>query len=100
VQLRDFLDNEGKGKLNVVAISWLEGQYGDPSEVRLQRRVREFHPDIRVIRANEQIQKDFAPLVFVPANFVFDGDGNRLFGDGTRHYLDKAALARLIEPHG
>lgn len=98
MQLRDYLNNEGKGKLNVVAISWTEGRYGEPSETRLQRMVREFHPEIRVIRANAQIEKDFAPLVYVPANFIFDGKGDRAFGDGTRHYLDREALNRLVEP--
>ena len=52
--------------------------------------------DIRVIRETEQINEDFAPLVYVLANFVFDKNGKLVFGDGSREYLDKERLAVLL----
>ena len=97
MQLRDYLNKGGTERLNVVAISWTEGRYGDPSVVRLHRMVRGFHPAIRVIRASKKIERDFAPLVYVPANFVFDGKGKKVFGDGQRHYLGTAELARILD---
>ena len=56
----------------------------------------EFHRDIRVIRETEQINEDFAPLVYVPANFVFGKNSKLVFGDGRREYLDKKRLAVLL----
>ena len=58
--------------------------------------VGEFHPDIRVIRETEQINEDFAPLVYVPENFVVDKNGKLVFGDGSREFLDKERLAVLL----
>ncbi len=80
----------------MVAVSWTEGRYGDASVVRLNRMVRNFHPAIRVIRASPKIERDFAPLAYVPANFVFDGKGRRAFGDGQRHFLGTAELKRIL----
>ena len=97
MQLSDFLKERGADKLNVIAISWTEGRYGYASEPRLQRFVREFHPSIKVIRATEKIDRDFSPLVYVPANFVFDGKGKRVYGDGNRHHLGKEELAGIID---
>jgi len=97
VQLRDYLNNGGTEKLSVIAISWTEGRYGDASESRLRSFVRDFHPAIRVIRATDQIDKTFSPLVYVPANFVFDGKGKRVFGDGSRYHLGKRELSKLID---
>lgn len=97
MQLRDYLESEGKGKLNVIAIAWTEGRYGHASEPRLKRFTRPFHPNIRVIRATDAIDKAFQPLVYVPANFFFNSKGNRGWGDGSRHYLDKQAFAKIVE---
>ena len=36
MQLREFLDNEGAGKINVIAINWTETAFG-VSEARLRR---------------------------------------------------------------
>jgi len=97
VQLREFLNEGWKGKVGIVAISWTEGRYGYASEARLQRMVDKFHPDIRVIRETPQINADFAPLVYVPANFLFDKNGKRIFGDGSREYLSKERLIALLQ---
>ncbi|MBL6957770.1 MAG: hypothetical protein ISR52_02230 [Rhodospirillales bacterium] len=97
MQLRKYLEDGGSGKLNVIAISWTEGRYGSASEKRLQRFVRDFHPDIRIIRETDKINKAFAPLVYVPANFVFDGTGKRAFGDGNREHLDQDYIRHLVD---
>jgi hypothetical protein len=96
VQLKHYLNDGGLDKLNVIAISWTEGRYGNASESRLRSMVREFHPAIRVIRATDEIDKTFSPLVYVPANFLFDGKGKRAFGDGSRHYLSRNELTKLV----
>ena len=96
MQLRELLEDGWKDKVGIVAISWTEGRYGHASEGRLQRMVSEFHPDIRVIRETEQINEDFAPLVYVLANFVFDKNGKLVFGDGSREYFDKERQAVLL----
>lgn len=98
MQLREFLNKGGTEKLNVIAISWTEGRYGSASEGRLRSMVRDFHPAIKVIRATDEIERAFSPLVYVPANFVFDGKGKRVWGNGSRHYLDQDELARIIAP--
>lgn len=97
MQLRQFLNEKGTDKLSVIAISWTEGRYGDPSPARLNRMVREFHPAIRVISETPAIVKAFSPLVYVPANFIFDRNGRLIFGDGNRDPLDKDEVARLIK---
>ncbi len=96
-QLRKFLNEKGTDKLSVIAISRTEGRYGNPSPSRLKRTVREFHPAIRVISETPNIVKAFSPLVYVPANFIFDRKGRLVFGDGNREPLDKDDVARLIK---
>lgn len=97
VQLRELLNDGWKDKVGIVAISWTEGRYGHASEGRLQRMVSEFHPDIRVIRETPQINEDFAPLVYVPASFMFDKTGKLIYGDGKREFLSKRRLTALFE---
>ena len=97
MQLRDFLNSGGNSKLSVVAISWTEGRYGFASPKRLVRMVDQFHPEIRVIHETPEIVKSFSPLVYVPANFLFDAKGKRLFGDGNRKYLSREDISDLIK---
>jgi len=96
VQLGEYLKEKGEDSLNIVAVAWTEGRYGYASEGRLQRMVEKFHPAIRVIRETPDVVKAFSPLVYVPANFVFDKTGKRLFGDGNREYIDKDRLAQIL----
>ena len=96
MQLTQYLNDGGDKKLNVIAISWTEGRYGNASEGRLQNFVRPFHPDIRIIRATDKIDRDFSPLVYVPANFVFDKDGTRVYGDGNRYHLSRREIANIV----
>ena len=83
--------------MRVIAISWTEGRYGDASEARLRSMVREFHPAIRVIRATKEIEKTFSPLIYVPANFVFDRYGKRAFGDGSRYHLSRRDITKIVD---
>tara|TARA_B100000676_G_C17772741_1_gene677611 strand:- start:277 stop:579 length:303 start_codon:yes stop_codon:yes gene_type:complete len=96
VQLGEYLKEKGEDSLNIVAVAWTEGRYGYASEGRLQRMVEKFHPAIRVIRETPDVVEAFSPLVYVPANFVFDKTGKRLFGDGNREYIDKDRLAQIL----
>ena len=96
MQLGEYLKEKGEDSLNIVAVAWTEGRYGYASEGRLQRMVEKFHPAIRVIRETPDVVEAFSPLVYVPANFVFDKTGKRLFGDGNRDYIDKERLAQIL----
>lgn len=96
MQLGEYLKEKGEDSLNIVAVAWTEGRYGYASEGRLQRMVEKFHPAIRVIRETPDVVEAFSPLVYVPANFVLDKTGKRLFGDGNREYIDKDRLAQML----
>ena len=96
MQLGEYLKEKGEDSLNIVAVAWTEGRYGYASEGRLQRMVEKFHSAIRVIRETPDVVEAFSPLVYVPANFVFDKTGKRLFGDGNREYIDKDRLAQIL----
>ena len=96
MELGDYLAKGGADKVNVVAISWSEGLYGNPSETRLRNEVRTFHPAIRVIRADKAIEKDFAPLTYVPINFLFDPKGKLVHGDGRRAPVSAAELDKML----
>jgi len=97
VQLSKFLNNGGTEKVNVVAVSWTEGRYGDASPGRLRSMVRTFHPAIRVISASPKVEKDFSPLVYVPASFIFNKQGKVVHGDGNREYLGTARLSKILD---
>ncbi len=96
MQLGEYLTEKGEDSINIVAISWTEGRYGSPSEGRLQRMVEKFHLAIKVIRETPDVVDAFSPLVYVPANFVFDKNGTRLFGNGQLEYIDKGRLAAIL----
>lgn len=96
MQLGEYLKDNGPESLSVVAVAWTEGRYGYASEGRLQRMVKNFHPAINVIRETPEIVDAFSPLVYVPANFVFDKAGKRIFGDGNREYIDKEKLTEIL----
>lgn len=96
MQLGDYLKENGEDAIGIVAVAWTEGRYGFASEGRLQRMVEKFHPAIKVIRETPEIVEAFSPLVYVPANFVFDARGKRLFGDGNREYIDKEKLGEIL----
>ena len=97
MQLSDFLQNGGTERVNVVAVSWTEGRYGDASPGRLRSMVRTFHPAIRVISASPKVEKDFSPLVYVPSSFIFDRQGKVVHGDGPREYLGTRRLTKILD---
>ena len=96
MQLSEFLKNGGTDRVNIIAISWTEDRYGEPSESRLNRMVNSFHPAIKVIHANDAVVKDFSPLVYVPANFIFAPDGRLVHGDGSRNPLEVPELEQIL----
>jgi len=96
VQLSNYLSEAGPDKLNVIAIAWTEGRYGDASKPRLDRFIRSFHPSIRVVYADARVEKAFSPLVYVPANFMFNAKGKVVYGDGNRKHLDRHQIASLV----
>ncbi|MDA0241051.1 MAG: hypothetical protein O3A84_13635 [Proteobacteria bacterium] len=96
MELSEYLKKGGTEKINIIAISWTEGRYGDANEGRLQRFVKDFHPAIRVIRSTDKIDKAFSPLVYVPANFVFDKNGKRAHGNGSRNPMSGEELDRIL----
>ena len=51
-----------------------------------------------MIRANAKIEKDFAPLVNVPMNFIFNKQGVVVYGTGDREYLDTERLREILAP--
>jgi hypothetical protein len=97
VQLSNYLADGGTDKLNVIAIAWTEGRYGFASPARLRSFIRNFHPSIRVVHASPRVEKDFSPLVYVPANFAFDGKGRLRLGDGNRRHLDAKQIAYIVD---
>ncbi len=97
MQLREYLDEAGLDKLTVIAVNWDEGRYGNPSDSRLSRMVKGFHPGIRAVSMNEAVMKHFNPVTYVPSSFIFDKSGKKIFGDGTREYLSKQRLAEFVE---
>ncbi len=54
---------ESKGRLNITGIAWTENRYGWASASRLRSMVRHFHPDVKVVHANPDLESDFKPLV-------------------------------------
>jgi hypothetical protein len=97
VELSNYLADGGDKELNVIAIAWTEDRYGFASPARLRSFIRSFHKSIRVVHASPRVEKDFAPLVYVPANFAFDGQGRLRLGDGNRMHLDRKQIAFIVD---
>ncbi len=97
MQLSNYLADGGDKELNVIAIAWTEGRYGNASPARLRSFIRGFHKSIRVVHASPRVENDFAPLVYVPANFAFDGKGRLRLGDGNRMHLSRKQIALIVD---
>jgi hypothetical protein len=74
--------------LNVVAIDWTEGS--------LQRVMGKFYPIIKVICETPKFVDAFSPLIYVPANFVFNKGGKRLLRNGQRECICKDTPAAIL----
>jgi hypothetical protein len=96
VQLRKFLNKGGTDKIKVIAINWSEERHGKSPLRRLENMVRTFHPVIRVIIADPKIEKDFAPLTYVPTSFVFTKEGNMIYGNGKQEFLGTEKLIKIL----
>jgi hypothetical protein len=96
VQLREFLNQGGIDKVKVIAVNWNEERHGKTTDRRLERMVQAFHPIIRVIIANKKIERDFAPLTFVPTSFIFDKEGTVVYGDGKQAFLGSEKLKKIL----
>lgn len=96
MELREFLNGEGAGRINVVAINWTESLYGE-SPARMRRFIDIIHPGIKVVRGAERTGVDFGGLGYVPVSFVFGRDGTRLFGDGGRSPVSIERLKKILD---
>ena len=96
VQLGNFLNNGGIKKVNIIAINWKEERGGKASINRLNNLVRTFHPNIRVIRSNQEIETHFAPLTNVPMSFIFNKRGQLIYGSGKQEYLGIKKLSKIL----
>jgi len=97
VQLRHFLNKDGINKINIIAINWSEERYGKPSKKRLNNLVKSIHPMIRVIHSNQEIEKYFSPLTAVPINFIFDQQGQLIYGKGNQGYLGTDEISKILK---
>lgn len=95
MQLREFLNNEGAGKINVIAINWTETDYG-ASPARLKRFMGLMPPAIRVVAGTSRTERDFGGLGHVPVSFVFAAQGKLISGTGDTSPLGRDDLRKLI----
>lgn len=99
MELRDFLNNEGAGKINVIAINWTEADYG-VSEARLKRFMGLMPPAVRVVAGTDRTESEFGGLGHVPVNFVFDSQGKLVAGGGDTNPIGRDYLRKLIGYNG
>ena len=86
MQLGEFLNKGGTKKLNIIAINWMENLNSKVALRRLNKLVRTFHPVIRVVQSNEEIETYFEPLTNIPMSFIFKKTGHLIYGNGTVSY--------------
>ena len=99
MQLREFLNDEGAGKINVIAINWTEADYG-VSEARLKRFMGLMPPAVRVVAGSASTEHEFGPLAHVPVNFVYDSQGKLIAGGGDTNPIGRDYLRKLIGYNG
>ena len=75
MQLGEFLNDGGIKKLNIIAVNWMENADSKVVLRRLNKLIRTFHPVIRVVRSNEEIETYFQPLTNIPMSFIFKKTG-------------------------
>jgi hypothetical protein len=102
VEIRDYIEANGAGKIAIISINWLEDLYG-ASPGRLERMVGNIHPSIRVVAGNAGTGRDFGGVHSIPAIFVFDGTGREVFrlggdmGPNGRYQLRRERLEKVID---
>ena len=96
MQLSEFLNKGGIKKVSIIAINWGENRDGKGPPSRLNNLVRSFHPIIRVVRSNQEIETHFAPLTNVPMSFIFSQTGQIIYGSGKQEYLGIEKLSKIL----
>jgi hypothetical protein len=96
VQLSEFLNKGGIKKVSIIAINWGENRDGKAPLSRLNNLVRSFHPMIRVVRSNQEIETHFSPLTNVPMSFIFNKTGQIIYGRGKQEYLGIEKLSKIL----
>ena len=96
MQLGEFLNQGGTKKLNIIAINWMENLNSKVALRRLNKLVRTFHPVIRVVRSNEEIETYFEPLTNIPMSFIFKKTGHLIYGNGKQAFLGKDRLSKIL----
>ena len=84
-------------QIKVIAINWTEDIGGKKNNDRLNSMVQNFHPLIRVIIANKNIEKYFSPLTRVPTSFIFNAEGNKIYGHGNQEFLGSDKLSEILK---
>ena len=97
MQLRSFLNKGGFKKLNIIAINWRENRYGATSKRRLNNMIKSFHPFIRVIKSNKDIEKHFYPLSAIPTSFIFNREGKLIYGNGNQEFLGTEKITKILK---
>ena len=96
MQLSEFLNKGGIKKVSIIAINWGENRDGRPTSGRLNNLVRSFHPMIRVVRSNQEIETHFSPLTNIPMSFIFNKTGQIIYGRGKQEYLGIEKLSKIL----
>ena len=95
MELRDYLNSEGAGKLNIIAVNWGEDTSGEPGP-RMQRFIDIIHPDIPIVAGTERTGRDLGVTGYVPISFIFDSNGKLVAGDGRRSPVHIDDLKRIL----
>ena len=96
MQLGKFLNKAERKKLNIIAVNWMENVNSKVALRRLNKLVRTFHPVIRVVRSNEEIETYFQPLTNIPISFIFKETGHLIYGNGKQAFLGKDSLSKIL----
>ena len=96
MQLGEFLNKVGTKKLNIIAVNWMENVNSKVALRRLNKLIRTFHPVIRVVRSNEEIETYFQPLTNIPMSFIFKKTGHLIYGNGKQEFLGKDKLSKIL----
>ncbi len=79
-EISDFIAKHGPDKVRIVAVNWIENSFSSAGPDDLRRYARRFiDPSIAVVTGSPDTGQDFGGVRFIPAVFLFDGDGNEIF---------------------
>lgn len=76
-EIKEFIAKHGPDKVRIVAVNWIENSFSSAGPDDLRRYAKRFiDPSIAVVTGNADTGTDFGGVRFIPAVFLFDGDGN------------------------